>query len=70
MNPNPASKEEAFSDTIHCARCAHFTYFPNSAGHNSPHALGKCSATSWDGNTGQWAMLVHHCKHFVKAGTD
>ena len=54
-------------DLIYCARCHHFRYFNNNDGHNSPNALGKCEAESWDGNRGQWAMFQHHCKNFVKA---
>ncbi len=53
--------------TIRCAACAHFAYFRNHLGHNSPNALGKCRKTPWDGNTGQWAMFPHHCAHFVKS---
>lgn len=56
-------------ELITCAACSHFSYFDNDAGHNSPHALGKCEVKSWDGNRGQWAMFQHHCKNFVKLAT-
>lgn len=49
---------------IQCADCAHFSYFQNAKGHNSPHALGQCNGEAWDGNKGQWAKFSHSCKHF------
>jgi hypothetical protein len=49
---------------VRCARCLHFSYFDNEEGHNSPHALGSCKETPWDGNRGQWAMLEHPCRNF------
>ncbi|RLB13801.1 MAG: hypothetical protein DRG63_09645 [Deltaproteobacteria bacterium] len=52
--------------SIRCADCMHFSFFHNSKGHNSPQALGKCLATSWDGNRGQWPLLSHPCAHFRK----
>ena len=55
---------------ICCAMCRHFSYFENKAGHNSPHALGKCAVESWDGSRGQWAMFQHHCKNFEKAAAE
>ncbi|MBW1779621.1 MAG: hypothetical protein JRL30_02670 [Deltaproteobacteria bacterium] len=58
------------SDLIQCAMCRHFSYFDNDDGHNSPSALGRCAADSWDGNRGQWAMFQHHCKQFVKTAPD
>jgi len=57
------------SDPIQCAMCIHFSYFDNGAGHNSPHALGKCDVQSWDGNRGQWAMFRHQCKNIVKGAS-
>jgi hypothetical protein len=54
-------------EPICCAVCRHFSYFDNKAGHNSPHALGKCAMESWDGNRGQWAMFQHHCRNFEEA---
>jgi hypothetical protein len=57
-------------DVIRCARCAHFAYFENRSGHNSPQALGKCESEPWDGNTGQWAMFPHHCPSFIKLDQD
>jgi len=54
---------------IRCVMCRHFSYFENKAGHNSPHALGRCAVESWDGSRGQWALFQHHCKNFVKAET-
>jgi len=52
---------------ICCAMCRHFSYFENKAGHNSPHALGRCAVESWDGNQGQWAMFQHQCRNFAEA---
>ena len=67
---NNKSDQKVKSDPgelIRCATCSHFSHFDNDAGHNSPHALGKCEVKSWDGNRGQWAMFQHRCKNFVKA---
>ena len=50
-----------------CGECTHFRYFGNEKGHNSPQALGKCRAESWDGNKGQWPMFKHLCKNFLRA---
>jgi hypothetical protein len=52
---------------ICCAKCRHFSYFDNKAGHNSPHALGRCAKEPWDGSRGQWALFQHHCRDFVAA---
>jgi len=54
---------------IRCAMCRHFSYFESKAGHNSPHALGRCAGESWDGTRGQWALFQHHCRNFVEAET-
>ncbi|MDY6972621.1 MAG: hypothetical protein SV775_09880 [Thermodesulfobacteriota bacterium] len=54
------------AELIYCAECKNFSYFYNKKDHNSPHALGKCQAETWDGNRGQWAMFQHQCKNFVK----
>ena len=54
-------------DLISCCKCRHFSSFENSAGHNSPHALGECKQQPWDGNRGQWAMFRHHCSYFEEA---
>lgn len=51
---------------IRCALCRHFSYFESKAGHNSPHALGRCAAEPWDGSRGQWPMLQHPCRNFEK----
>jgi len=56
-------------ELICCAVCRHFSYFDNKAGHNSPHALGRCAVESWDGSRGQWAMFQHHCGSFEAAAT-
>ena len=60
--PNGASDEP-----VRCVQCRHFTYYENDKDHNSPHALGRCGGEPWDGNSGQWAMLRHPCKHFTAA---
>ncbi|RLB42108.1 MAG: hypothetical protein DRH12_06510 [Deltaproteobacteria bacterium] len=52
--------------TVKCAECQHFSFFYNEKGHNSPQALGKCLAKSWDGNRGQWPLLIHPCESFLK----
>lgn len=54
-------------DLICCRQCTHFTPFENTAGHNSPHALGQCRGEPWDGSRGQWAMFQHHCNAFETA---
>jgi len=63
-DPNLGSVPEGL---ICCAICRHFSYFDNKAGHNSPHALGRCAVESWDGSRGQWAMFQHHCRSFAEA---
>jgi len=50
-----------------CALCRHFSYFKNVKNHNTPHALGRCLAKSWDGEKGQWAMFQHHCRNFAES---
>jgi len=70
MNNKSDQKVKSDPDElIRCALCNHFSHFDNDAGHNSPHALGKCEVKSWDGNRGQWGMFQHHCKKFVKLAT-
>jgi hypothetical protein len=51
---------------VRCSACKQFSYYANEQGHNSPHAMGKCGGTSWDGNRGQWAMFQHPCERFLK----
>lgn len=63
---NPPKKHTP-EDLICCRMCRHFSPFENSAGHNSPHALGECKQQPWDGNRGQWGMFQHHCSYFEKA---
>lgn len=67
MSMDHAQKANHSEAMIRCALCVHFAYFRNHLGHNSPNALGECQNTPWDGNTGQWAMFLHHCSHFVKS---
>ncbi len=54
------------ASSVLCGECSHFQYFLNAKEHNSPHALGKCAGEAWDGNRGQWPMLRHPCRNFVK----
>ena len=56
--------KESKESVVRCGDCRHFSFFFNEKGHNSPQALGKCLATPWDGNRGQWPMLLHPCPHF------
>lgn len=49
---------------VKCIECLHFSYFENEDNHNSPHALGACGSTPWDGSKGQWPMLEHPCRNF------
>ncbi len=60
-NDSAAKSPEAL---ISCDQCRYFRFFENSAGHNSPHALGKCQGDPWDGSLGQWARFRHHCNGF------
>ena len=60
-------KEQDPDALICCRDCRHFQYYENPAGHNSPHALGKCRAKPWDGTPGQWALFQHHCSSFERA---
>jgi hypothetical protein len=62
------TKEHNPETLICCRQCRHFSLFENSAGHNSPHALGGCGGDPWDGSLGQWAMFQHHCTAFETAG--
>lgn len=66
MAHDTRSKGEQIPETvICCSGCRHFRLFQNSAGHNSPHALGECrGGEPWDGSRGQWAMFQHHCNGF------
>ncbi|EFK06624.1 conserved hypothetical protein [delta proteobacterium NaphS2] len=64
----PSTKEHNPEALICCRQCRHFSLFENSAGHNSPHALGECGGVPWDGSLGQWAMFQHHCTGFEAAG--
>jgi hypothetical protein len=66
MERNAGNEKRKGNELIRCAMCAHFNYFDNAEGHNSPHALGKCEAEPWDGNRGQWPMFLHHCKNVKK----
>ncbi len=56
---------EATENLVRCGQCSHFSFFPNEKGHNRPQALGRCLAgASWDGNRGQWPLLLHPCPNF------
>jgi hypothetical protein len=67
MNISDAKVGSVPEGLICCATCRHFSYFDNKAGHNSPHALGRCAVESWDGSRGQWAIFQHHCGNFAEA---
>ena len=57
-------KQSVPSVKVRCIQCLHFSYFENEYDHNSPHALGECRSTPWDGSKGQWPMLEHPCRNF------